>query len=248
MKKTTLACVALLCAIFWMGCSGGRSKYASSTADSASTSQQQEDQTKLVKTADMHFRVKDVEKSGESIATLAELCNGMVMHHTLHSSVQKTEDIPLTNDSIRHVTSYNTTADMVIRIPSELTEQFMNEVGKMAVYIDARNMDVQDKTLDYLATKLKADNRSNVVKDQKAGKVKLKDSTDLLLMKDDIVDRKIANMHTDADVKIQHHCVKYLPKQHHFKRYDRQRRSIGLPLAFVKPDRHGFPKWLACAQ
>jgi hypothetical protein len=200
MKKQHLACMALLCAIFWMGCSGGKSRY--STADSVSASQtERDDAPKLVKTADMHFRVKDVERSGQEIAALTAICNGMIMHHTSHSSVQKTEDVQLTNDSIRHITSYNTTADIVVRIPSELTEQFMNEVGKMAVYIDARNMDVQDKTLDYLSTKLKADNRINVVKDQKAGKVKLKDSTDLLLMKDDIVDRKIANMRTDADVK-----------------------------------------------
>ncbi|MEO6524858.1 MAG: DUF4349 domain-containing protein [Mucilaginibacter sp.] len=204
MKKEQLTCMALLCSILWMGCSGNKSEHKLSTADTASISSKAEstqDSLKLVKTADMHFKVKDVERSTEDIAALTASCKGMVMHHAVHSTVQKSEDIPLNNDSIGHVTLYNTTADMLVRIPSVQTEQFMNQVSKMAIYIDARNMDVQDRTLDYLATKMKTENRSGVVKDQKEGRVKLKDSTDLLSMKDDIVDRKINNLHTDADVK-----------------------------------------------
>jgi hypothetical protein len=197
MKKQHLACMGLLCAILWAGCSANKS---SSSADSAKTESNVPEE-KLVKTADMHFKVKDVEQSSEEISMLTEMCKGMVMHHTVHSSTQKSEDIPLANDSVRQVTSYTTTADMVVRIPSALTEEFMNQVSKMAIYIDARNMAVQDRTLDYLSTQMKTENRNELVKNQKEGRVKMKDSTYLLSVKDDIVDRKIGNMRTDADVK-----------------------------------------------
>ena len=71
----------------------------------------------------------------------------------------------------------------------------------MGIYINSSKVDIEDHTLDYLSSKLKADNRRELVAQQKSGKVALKHSDDILAVKDDIVDKQISNLKTDIDVK-----------------------------------------------
>jgi Domain of unknown function (DUF4349) len=187
-----LAAVALLAA-----CKGKSSK---SQADSAMAADVALAKTKLVKTADVNFKVKNVLKTGEAIATLTDQYKGMVMHHQMQSAVKGSENVHLTNDSIMLVSSYNTTADMTIKIPSEKLEEFLNKVSHMGIYVNSSKMDIEDRSLDYLSSKLKAENREELVDQQKSGKITLKHPGEILSVKDDIVDKQINNLKTDEDV------------------------------------------------
>jgi len=51
-----------------------------------------------------------------------------------------------------------------------------------------------------LSSKLKAENREEMVNKQKSGKIILKHPDELLAVKDDMVDKKISNLKTDEDV------------------------------------------------
>ncbi len=207
--KTKIVCSALLCAIFWAACNGKKSTtasdYRTSAADSTTASLKNADASlnalKLVKTADMNFKVKNVEHVSESIIVLTEKYKGMIMHHSLQSSVNRSEELPLSEDSLIKVSSYNTNVDMVVKVPSDKIEEFMNQVGKMAVYINHRDMDIQDKTLDYLSAQMKLLNRSQLVDQQKKGKVRIVDPGQIIGLKDEFVDQQISNRRIDESVK-----------------------------------------------
>ena len=149
-----IAGVGLLCA-----CKGKHSSYEvvnnGSSADSAKYDSMTVTGPKLVKTAGMRFKVKSVQQTSEHIASFTASCNGMVMHHEMGSTADRSLDIRISNDSVMRVTSFNTIADMTVKIPSAKLEDFMNQVSHMGIYINNRRMDITDKSLDYLSAQLK---------------------------------------------------------------------------------------------
>lgn len=201
-----LASVALLAA-----CSRSKNGYEavnntekSSSADTAANyaaDSVSNEVPKLVKTADMNLKVKNVQKTGDSIAAITKKYQGMVTHHKMTSEIVNSQDVSLTDDSIMRVSAFNTTADMQVKIPSEKLEEFMNHVSHLGMYITSRQMDIEDKSLDYLSAKLKLQSRKELVAQQKKGKIVIKNPEAVLWLKDDMVDGQIANQAIDAAVK-----------------------------------------------
>ena len=199
---------ALAVGVLLLGaCSGNRSKYEavnnSSSADSASVDSKAADtstavQAKLVKTADMRFKVKDVRQASENISALTAKYNGMVMHHQMQATNEGSQDTRLGTDSIMHISLFTMVADMTVNIPPNNLENFMNQVAQLGLYIDSRKMNIDDKSLEYLSSKLKTQNKEELVKQQEKAK---EDPSRLLIAKDDIVDKKINDLKTDKDVK-----------------------------------------------
>jgi hypothetical protein len=174
---------------------------ADATSASADSTSVQTTPTKLVKTADMRFKVKSVQQTGDAIAALTAKSNGMVMHHQMQANIERSEDIRISSDSVKRVSAFSTSADMTVRVPSDKLEDYMTEVAHMGMYVTMRKMDIEDRTLDYLSEKLKLKNRQDLVDQQKKGKVIIKNPVNVMLLKDDMVDQQIGNMRTDAEVK-----------------------------------------------
>ncbi|AYL98808.1 DUF4349 domain-containing protein [Mucilaginibacter celer] len=203
--------LALLAGVLLLGaCKGSNyeairdDKASSSSADTVAVSTNTAADTvstKLVKTADMRFKVKNVQQTGDAIAALTTRDGGMVMHHQMQTNVERSEDIRVSDDSVKRVSALSTNADMTVKVPSEKLENFMTEVSHMGMYVTLRKMDIEDRTLDYLSEKLKLRNRQDLVDQQKKGKVVIKDPVNVMLLKDDMVDQQIGNMRTDAAVK-----------------------------------------------
>jgi Domain of unknown function (DUF4349) len=156
---------------------------------------------KVVKTADMRFQVKDVQQTTEKITALTTSFNGTVVHHWMKSIAGDSVDIRKSNDSIMRVTVINSTAEMTVKIPPANVENFMNEVAHLGIYIKNRKMDVSDKTLDYLSTRLKLKNQNELVNQQKKETPNKKTPDDLLAFKNNMVDQQINNRKIDDSVK-----------------------------------------------
>ena len=157
--------------------------------------------TKLVKTAEIQFKVKNVQQTSDSILALTTKFNGMVTHHQVISSANETHDVRLSNDSVMRVSAFNTTADMTVKIPSEKIENFLNTVSKLSLYVNVRRMDIEDKSLDYLSSQLKLNSRNQLIAQQKQGKISIKDPGAVLNLKDDQVDEQINNQRINDEVK-----------------------------------------------
>jgi len=208
MKKRILiplmAGLALLCA-----CKGKSSSSETAavtiTATNAKSFSKTEDtiqsHPKLVKTADMRFQVKNVQQTTEQITALTASYNGTVVHHWMKSISGDSTDIRKSNDSIMRVTVINSSAEMTVKIPPVNMENFMNQVARLGIYIKNRRMDVSDKTLDYLSTRLKLKNQDELVNQQKKAVSNKKDPDNLLAFKNNMVDQRINDLKTDDSVK-----------------------------------------------
>lgn len=155
----------------------------------------------LVKTADMRVKVKNVQTTAEKISKLVSQKEGMVMHHNMKSEVVSSREIKLSDDSIKKLTVVNVNADMTVKIPSDFIEAFMDSVNHLSTYVDTRTMDIEDRSIDYVAEVLKTDNREKSVKlREKIKRVTNNTADSILAIEDNIVDRKINNLHTEQAV------------------------------------------------
>jgi hypothetical protein len=170
-------------------------------ARTASTDQTIQATQKLVKTASMHFKVKDVQQTSNQIAALTANCNGTVMYHTINSVAGDSTTIRKTDDSLLKITVYNSTADMTVRIPSANVESFVTQVAQMGLVVNSLKFEINDKTFDYLATRLKLNNQKERARDNEDGGARLKDPDNLLNFKNNLVDQQIKNLKTDDSVK-----------------------------------------------
>lgn len=166
------------------------------SADSVNSANQ-----KLIKTADLNFKVKNVRKVGEEVTGLTQHYRGMVMNHHLRSEVERLKEVELDDDSVMRVSVFNTHADMMVKVPAEYLTAFVTAVNRLGVYTTVSDMDIEDNTLTYLESQLRMDSRKELVKQQKQGTIKLKNPQDVLIFKDGLVDEQINTKRIDAAVK-----------------------------------------------
>jgi Domain of unknown function (DUF4349) len=203
MKRNIIA-IAIVLTIF--GCQNENKKYASAdTVALEPLSKESADSTaaeKIIKTADMRFRVKDVQHTKEQLSKTIKAEGGTVAEFSIESTIQETDKVKQSTDSLKEITSYRTQGYLVAKVPSDKLDEFTNTIAKMAVFVDNQSMKMDDQSIAYLANKLKAQNRIDAI--EKINKVATKKSANVessLYIKDDYVDKRIENMQIDNRVK-----------------------------------------------
>lgn len=186
-----------------MSCNSERPSFGD-TADKTTESLESADTTateKIIKTADMRFRVKNVQQTKEKLSTAIKAEKGTVAQFSVQSQIQRTEKVSYSADSLVELTSYRTEGSITARIPSDKIDAFTNKVAKMAVFIDQQSMTMDDQSIAYLANKLKNQNRVEAV-DQlnKHANKKSNNVETALYLKDSYVDKKIENLLIDSQV------------------------------------------------
>eukprot|EP01012_Entosiphon_sulcatum_P036922 TRINITY_DN47179_c0_g1_i1.p1 TRINITY_DN47179_c0_g1~~TRINITY_DN47179_c0_g1_i1.p1 ORF type:complete len:298 (+),score=43.14 TRINITY_DN47179_c0_g1_i1:53-946(+) len=203
MKRNIIA-IAIVLTIF--GCQNGNKKYASAdSVESNELNKEISDSTlteKIIKTADMRFRVKDVQKTKEQLSKTIKAEGGTVAEFSIESTIQETDKVKQSTDSLKEITSYRTQGYLVAKVPSDKLDDFTNTIAKMAVFVDNQSMKMDDQSIAYLSNKLKAQNRIDAI--EKINKVATKKSANVessLVIKDDYVDKRIENIQIDSRVK-----------------------------------------------
>jgi hypothetical protein len=201
MKKILICCVITIAAF---GCSSDKRSYERS-ADSTQSNLEAVDslaEAKVIKTADMRFKVKNVQETKENLSAVIKGEGGMVAEFSVNSVVQRTEQVKYSADSLLDLTSYGTEGLIVARIPSDKLDDFTNKVAKLAVFIDSQSMKQDDQSMVYLSNKLKSRNRVEAVEQLNKHATKKSNNVETSLnVKDDYVDRKIENLAIDNQVK-----------------------------------------------
>lgn len=158
---------------------------------------------KIVKTADMKFRVKDVQRTKETLGSILKAEGGTIAEFNTHSVVRQNDKIKYSADSLLELISYRVEGLVVAKIPSEKLDDFTNQVAKMAVFIDDQSLKQDDLSLNYLSNQLKNKNKveavaqlNNSVSGKKVGVAERS-----LALKDDLVDNKVNNLLTDRNVR-----------------------------------------------
>ncbi|RQO72224.1 DUF4349 domain-containing protein [Pedobacter sp. KBW06] len=201
MKKYLIYCVV---AIAISACSKENKSYEA-TSDATAANLEVSDTTlteKIIKTADMRFRVKEVQKTKEKLADLVKAEGGTLAEFSIQSNVERFEKVGYSADSLLELTSYRVEGLVVAKVPSEKLDAFTNKVAGMAVFVDHQSMKMDDQSISYLANKLKNQNRVEAVAQlNKHADKKSNNVETALSLKDDYIDKKIENMSIDSRVK-----------------------------------------------
>nr|WP_068891852.1 DUF4349 domain-containing protein [Pedobacter panaciterrae] len=201
MKKYLIYCV-LAIAIF--SCNSNKNS-RSENSDSTSANLEATDSLlseKIIKTADMRFRVKDVQNTKEKLSSAIKTEGGTIAEFTVQSNIQQTEKVKYSTDSLLELTSYRTEGLIIAKVPSDKLDEFTNKVAKLAVFIDHQLLKMDDQSIVYLSNKLKNENRVEAVEQlNKHANKKSNNVETALSLKDDYVDKKIDNLMIDSKVQ-----------------------------------------------
>ncbi|HWW41060.1 DUF4349 domain-containing protein [Pedobacter sp.] len=157
---------------------------------------------KIIKTADMRFRVKDVQTVKEKLSNSVKEEGGMIVEFTVQSNIMRTEKAKYSADSLLELTSYRKEGQVVAKVPSDKLDDFTNKVVKMAVFVDQQSLKLDDQSMNYLSNALKNRNRVEAVQQlNKHANKKSNNVETALEIKDDYVDKKIQNQTIDSRVK-----------------------------------------------
>jgi len=193
----------LLLIVALFGCNKEKRSFGD-TSDQTSASLEASDTTaeeKIIKTADMRFRVKNVQQTKEKISAVIKADKGTLAQFSVQSTIQRTEKVKYSTDSLIELTSYRTEGSITARVPSDKIDEFTNKVAKMAVFIDQQSMTMDDQSITYLANKLKNQNRVEAVSQLNKHANKKSNNVETALdLKDSYVDNKIQNLMIDNSV------------------------------------------------
>lgn len=157
-------------------------------------------ESKIIKTADMRFRVKDVQHTKERLSAILKAEGGTIAEFSINSNIMKSEKVKYTADSLLELTAYRTEGVIMAKVPSEKLDDFTNKVAGMAVFVDNQSMKFDDQSLSYLTNELKSMNKAEAVASLQKQELKKntaassKNINQQLALKDQYVDQKVQNM------------------------------------------------------
>lgn len=201
MKKYFIYCVFAITAF---GCSN-MEKESSAEAIEKIENGEAVMEAKIIKTADMKFRVKDVQDTKEKLSVVLKAEGGTIAEVAISSNIQNTEKVKYSADSLLELTAYRTEGMILAKVPSEKLDDFTNKIARMAVFVDHQSMKFDDQSLDYLVNELKSINKAEATASMEKAKKEpatvQKNVKQQLAMKDEYVDKKVRNMSIDSRVQ-----------------------------------------------
>jgi hypothetical protein len=177
----------------------GENELAKALTDTTSITGITGDSVKLVKTARIDFKVKDVEKAGWGVSALAQQLGGKIFHQQLETIEGERKELKMSDDSLLVITAYTPRAAITVRIPSENLELFLHNIADLGYYTSSSRLDIEDKSLAFLENELKQKNRQRELS-KPGNTVKALASMQSINVKDAMIEQHIANRAIDADV------------------------------------------------
>lgn len=156
---------------------------------------------RVVRKADIHFKVKSVQQTSEQVASLTADLKGTIVYQTIHSIPQSQQDFKHGDDSIMRVTITRPTAEMSVKVPPAYLEVFLLQVTRMGIHIDSSHLHVSDKKLDYLSAQLKLKDKAGELA-ARENKPELKNTLETRVLKENITDKRINNLRLADSAKM----------------------------------------------
>lgn len=172
----------------------------SAISDSTSITSLTGDDVKLVKTASIEFKVKDVTQSARAVSSLTQQLGGMIFDQTILATEGDRNELKLSSDSLLVITTYTPQADITARIPSEYLETYLYNVSDLGFFTRNSNLHIDDRSLAYLENALKQKNRATALS-HTVGTKSVSSATTTIAVRDKAIEQQIANRAIDADVK-----------------------------------------------
>lgn len=196
-----LASACCLCLVFSCQSNSSNDKeYLERLTDSTSITGLTGDSVKLVKTASINFKVKNVEQSIRSVSALAQKYDGMLTYQNMDAAEERRAELRLSADSLLVVSTTTPRAEITARIPSQNLEAFLFGVSDLGYYTGNSRLQVDDRSLAYLENVLKQKSRTETLAQLSVKKKKAVALTETIAVKDEAIEQQMANRTIDADV------------------------------------------------
>lgn len=137
--------------------------YATAVADSATVRNTQEKTTatpktvekrKLIRTADIKFKVKSVVQSTNLIENTTRKWGGLVTYSNLQSTINDQISTKVSQDSTLETTKYKVENTITLRVPQQNMDTVVKEIAKEIDYLDYRLIKADDVALRLLSNEL----------------------------------------------------------------------------------------------
>ena len=110
---------------------------------------------KMIRTANIKFKVNDVINATYKIENIIVKQNGFVEHTNLTNQINYCNEIDIKEDSTLVSTYYTIVNTLVLRVPSAKLDTTLKEIAHLVDFMDYRVIDAKDVALDLLAERLK---------------------------------------------------------------------------------------------
>lgn len=111
---------------------------------------------KLIKTANLVFKVANVENTTLRIEHLAYRYGGFTLKSEITSTTVQSNTVRINSDSVMEVGVKNIENSMTIRVPQFLLDTLLIKIAGLWVELDERSINAEDVTINYFANDLRA--------------------------------------------------------------------------------------------
>ena len=112
------------------------------------------DTRKVIRTAELKMKVKDVAKSTYVIENTVHKFGGFVTFTDLKSTINQKEETRVSQDSILETTKYTVENNLIIQIPNQQLDTVLQSLRKEINFLDARKITQDDISLQLLSNKM----------------------------------------------------------------------------------------------
>lgn len=108
----------------------------------------------FIRTADVKCRVDEVDDATYRVEDVVRNLNGYISDTRLASNQTWSQQTQVSDDSIRQVNRFVVTNTITIRVPARNLDSLLRALVPLVQYMDYRNVNVNDITIDQLAQQL----------------------------------------------------------------------------------------------
>lgn len=109
---------------------------------------------RMIRTADIRFRVKDVVRSTYAIEDVVRRFDGFVTNTELRSTIDNKQSIPISEDSVVETTRYTVINQLTFRVPNTQLDTALKSLAAQVDFMDHRTITANDVALQLLRNQL----------------------------------------------------------------------------------------------
>jgi Domain of unknown function (DUF4349) len=164
---------------------------------------------KIIRTADLRFKVNNTEKATYNVENITKRFNGFVTETQLNSRIAEQTQTPISTDSVMEITKYEIGNTMTLRVKNSHLDTVLAEITRIYAFLDHRHVKANDVTVEYMMDALKAKIREQSARRiQLASDEKGKKLSDIVNaeqttvdMNDAAIEKEGSNMRKDFDTE-----------------------------------------------
>jgi hypothetical protein len=167
---------------------------AKSATSSSAAVEPKNSKRKVIRTADIKFKVKNVPKSTYAIEDATTKFGGFVTYTNLQSNVSDKVETKVSQDSTLVTTRFTVENNITIRVPNTRLDTVIKSIAKQIDFLDFRVIKADDVTLQMLSNEMAQNRNENSEKRiEKAIDTKGKKLNNIIDAEDHLDDKKSQN-------------------------------------------------------